>query len=764
MVDAGLEYEELMTLDKIGHSDETAPSTVGFFSSVDGKLHKYPFTPNYWVKNLVSRVRFSTAVSNMLVSHAGIVLEIGPHGTLSSAMRDALKTKSQPFNYTSAMSRGLDCMASFLSSVGYLHQHGVQLNLKSLLGPGKAVSGLPVYPWDHERSFHNESRMARAWTSRSYPDHCLLGSRVPEGGDLNALWRNVLHVSDQPWISEHMIGGSIIFPFAGYIAMAGEAIRQLKNAESGASYRIRHAVVHSALTVSTLQPVEMTTSLRPYRLSDGQDSSLHDFSIMSYDGSVWTKHCEGQICLSDGGAAQLDQSIRMDLPRIVEPTRIYGDLAIVGYQWGPEFRGLKEITAATTKKIAAAQVPNIEPDSPFTLHPITIDMSLQLMIIARAKGLGRHVNGLSLPTAIEEIFIGPTKNPIIEGRAVWDDEGSPCVEGIVDGTVVLRASGINLRSVHSDEASNSSRSHFPARLHWFPDFEMIDKASLIIPPTGNRDGWVMLEEIGLLCLLETYDKVKSLSPGHPHFGQFRDWLQYELKAAADGVYKRVEDPASLMKLSRAERVKAMYELRDKLMYIPGNRSPINVATAMLRLFEHFEQLFTGEVDGLSLLRDDNLLTKMYDDSIFDCSNFAKVFSHANPRLRILEVGAGTGATALHILKALKGQIGRPLYSSYTFTDISAGFFPAAKERLADFSNVDFKVFDISKSPTDQDFELDSYDLIIATNVIHAAPVLQESLLNLQPLLRKDGLVLITEPYDFARSTKYGKCYSSLQVC
>ena len=44
-------------------------------------------------------------------------------------------------------------------------------------------------------------------------------------------WRNILHLDEVPWISDHRIHNDIIFSAAGFIAMAIEAIRQIKAIE-----------------------------------------------------------------------------------------------------------------------------------------------------------------------------------------------------------------------------------------------------------------------------------------------------------------------------------------------------------------------------------------------------------------------------------------------------------------------------------------------------------------------------------------------------
>ena len=128
---------------------------------------------------------------------------------------------------------------------------------------------------------------------------------------------------------------------------------------------------------------------------------------------------------------------------------------------------------------------------------------------------------------------------------------------------------------------------------------------------------------------------------------------------------------------------------------------------------------------------ENTLAQIYDTVSFDYSRLVKAYSDQKPNLRILEVGAVTGGSTELILRGMQpiGQYSR--YSRYTFTDISAGFFSAARERFATAPNMDSMVFDISQDPLEQNFVPDSYDLIIAANVVHATPSFSQTLHHLQ---------------------------------
>ncbi len=102
-------------------------------------------------------------------------------------------------------------------------------------------------------------------------------------------------------------------------------------------------------------------------------------------------------------------------------------------------------------------------------------------------------------------------------------------------------------------------------------------------------------------------------------------------------------------------------------------------------------------------------------------------------LRILEIGAGTGGLAAQVLPLLERGV-----HAYTFTDVSAGFFSAAAQKLAAFPEVEFKVFDLERPGTEQEFEADSYDFIIGTNVLHAVADVRATLRHLHDLLAPGG--------------------------
>ena len=104
------------------------------------------------------------------------------------------------------------------------------------------------------------------------------------------------------------------------------------------------------------------------------------------------------------------------------------------------------------------------------------------------------------------------------------------------------------------------------------------------------------------------------------------------------------------------------------------------------------------------------------------------------------LGAGTGGATKHVLKTA----GRNM-NSFTFTDISSAFFDQAQNAFRQYEDrLSFKSLDITKPVGPQGFPEHSYDMIIASNVLHATPKLEETLRNARSLLKPGGHLLFLE--------------------
>ncbi len=113
------------------------------------------------------------------------------------------------------------------------------------------------------------------------------------------------------------------------------------------------------------------------------------------------------------------------------------------------------------------------------------------------------------------------------------------------------------------------------------------------------------------------------------------------------------------------------------------------------------------------------------------------------RLRILEVGAGTGATSAKVLEALEPFGDR--IAEYCYTDLSKAFLFRAEERLRPrYPYLTTRIFDAGRPPGHQGVEPGGFDIVVATNVLHATADISGTLRNVKAAMRAGGLLFINE--------------------
>ncbi len=108
-------------------------------------------------------------------------------------------------------------------------------------------------------------------------------------------------------------------------------------------------------------------------------------------------------------------------------------------------------------------------------------------------------------------------------------------------------------------------------------------------------------------------------------------------------------------------------------------------------------------------------------------------------IRVLEIGSGTGGTTAALLPCLPA--GR---TAYRYTDVSPFFFDRAREQFAAWPGIEFAEFDIDQPLPGQGVAAGSFDLVIASNAVHASRDLRAALQRLRALVAPGGLLLLVE--------------------
>ncbi|KAL3471723.1 S-adenosyl-L-methionine-dependent methyltransferase [Aspergillus californicus] len=278
-------------------------------------------------------------------------------------------------------------------------------------------------------------------------------------------------------------------------------------------------------------------------------------------------------------------------------------------------------------------------------------------------------------------------------------------------------------------------------LQWSPDSTPIPVNELMRPTRESKDEQEMIARMWVMCAIEMRDKLHAATCTKPHFERYRTWLTSEYERFKQPDYPQVPDSRSLVEMSSEARLAAMNRLREQVK----DTYMWPVIEGPWRVYDNVVDIVEGRVKLVKVLLKDGLLEKFYDwaNGLSEVRPLFNLMGRANPSLRVLEIGAGTGGTTARALEGLKSDGGR-LYSSFVFTDISPLFFDAGKRRFADYDDIEYRALDISKDPSEQGFEEGAYDVVISSNVLHATPCLVDTLKNIRKLLKPKGFLFNQE--------------------
>ena len=726
MVEPGAIFESRVR-NLIEHNEDMVP----FHSTVTRTTITKPQDLNsaYWRQNLESPVLFVDAVKSVLESadNGHGFLEIGPHSALAGPLRQIFRSaasKADPTYIPTIIRHADDPRSQLLYTIGCAYANGADVKLEIVNGPGKTLTDLPAYPWQHGIRYWHESRLAVEWRQRQSGPHEILGVRIAESSDLEPSWRNIFRLENVPWVGEHVLQGHVVFPAAGYIAMAGEAIRQLT--PDVEDYSVRQLVLKSPLVIQEKQSVEMLTTLRPVKYTDLADSEWYAFSIMANDGTGWTKHCQGQV-RSHFEHPPAEKEIKHNL-RPVNSDQWYQALEKLGLNFGRQFRGLNDIFASPVAYEADATVDDVTDScsSRYTLHPTVIDQCMQLMSVASTNGLSRRIDQLAIPAAIGHIYIRSHASQMKLGaQLVQSDNGN------LLGNATLMGNGVTLLSLNQvvffsvqDQSLDDTGIPLTAEMRWTPDPDLVSPASWLPPAIQSEtrtkianDAWKMT----ILFIMEIADRMVNCALVEPHMVNYKSWVTKEasqLRAEGHHTFPECRQWAQMCSEDRQKAIRHILSQHEGENSDDEHREVSVTFHCAQRVLQNCCEFAAGNRPPIDALMEEDSLERFYDSSnkLASWKQILQLLGQGCPSLRVLEIGGGTGSRTTDILQDLQTPEGVCLYSTYVFTDISPGFTLAAQEKFSASQNVEFKVLDISRDPQAQGFEPHAFDLVIAANV------------------------------------------------
>lgn len=794
MQDIAEEYSDLLR-----GVDPQLQTKVKFHSSVKGKmLDTDTLDAEYWVENMTAPVQFLDGVQSLYKDGNGpdVLIELGPHSTLEAPIKDIMKANpgwSSTVRYLPTLVRNKDDTMTTMFLASALYALGVDIDLSAINQTDstrtlRPLPDLPAYPWNHSKRYWHESRLSVNHQQKPFPYNDLLGDLVDDYNKYEPRWRNILRTVELPWLLDHKVQGSIIFPLTGYLAMALEAMLQYAAmwnipVTSSTYYNLREITVSRSMVLSEESPTEISFILRPREEGSRNPSkSWYVFTVYSWTGeNGWSEHCQGLLSLtqreqisslangseqnnSSGDYYQGAISTRQEIcQHTLEPSDIYSRFRRGGLQFGPGFQNITVARVAPNYSMATVTVPDAAKIMPkeceriSCIHPETLDSCFQVTALAAGEGF-LSSSDIHVPTFIKE-FTLKVNTSIMPGQQLlvyanqqhlYGDNDSDihssffAVSPQNQSDILIDVQGFTASKLPSQDAPEVSKGGrgLCYRVHYEPcaDFLTPEQIKTVfsahskdIHPTRQTEG---LEKAAFYYARRLLD---DLSPE-------------EVASAPEHLQKLHSALTSL--LARSEQEGLPFQTQDWLQSTEEDRGQFldehatvdDCGRLLSAMGENLVPIFLEEVEPLSIMLRQNLLERYYRNSSINIraneSSAALIshLAHQNPNMKILEIGAGTGSSTMRILGALGHS-----FAEYIFTDISPSFFESAKDQQQEWSGkMRYQRLNIEEDPSAQGFEPESYDLILAYSVLHATANLERTMRNVRSLLRPGGKALIGE--------------------
>ncbi|RYP41495.1 hypothetical protein DL767_001000 [Monosporascus sp. MG133] len=691
----------------------------------------------------------------------------GPHAALKAPVTEALKLSTAiDIPYHGVLRRGENGLNAFCDTLGFIWKSIYPS--RQLLDFGKfreacygtalskprPLKNLPPYSWDHDRILLKESTKSRVWRTREHPPHELLGTPSPVGNNERTLWRNIMRLDEMEWLKGHRFQNQVLFPAAGYVSMVYEAVIRIAGKRSIALVVLEDLNIDHAITLE-----EDSSGIEVDFIIDvlGSDASQITAEYSCYSGSADSgvasqgakrRNFTGRAIVKMGTPSHTALPPRSPHPlplANVNIERFYQSLLDCGLRYSGDFllHSVKRRMGLSTVTMKHLSLPgNIR------IHPATLDTAFQGLFAAFCYPGDGKMWTTYLPRSIKRVRISTTCSESkehneagLKADCYLRDESPRSFLGDVDlfcgedDHPKIQVEGLTCTSLTAPSAADDLRLF--ARTVWKRDLSSgLEPEESFKISSEDDELYEICERMAYFYLRRFRQEVSRAEIGSMewHFRHLTEWVfDHLLPQIESGRHPRVraEWGSDTLETVMAWKDNFVNQVNVQLIHAVGNALP-----SMVR----------GTVPTLQVLMENDMLSRFYRDGLGapQANNrlgaLAMSLTHRYPKMNILEIGAGSGGATATVLERIGAS-----FESYTFTDVSTGFFQDAQVRFSEHGDkLKYRLLDISRSPAEQGFQQGSFDLIIASNVLHATQYLSTTMDNCKWLMRPGGHIMLLE--------------------
>lgn len=408
------------------------PSRLPFYSTVHGEeTDGETLNADYWWRNIRSPVQFRGAIASMLDSAPGAawtLLEIGPHPILQAYLRQTARGGAAPARPLGAMARQANDVARIEAIADEAFCLGAHRDADAV-GPERGdVADLPAYPWRHADYWYKKTDEAEGLILAKR-DGALLGFRARP--DI-WVWDAQIDVDAFPYLADHKVGDSTVFPAAGYISVLLEAAAAIAGDDAQGPFGLEEFEIRRPLVLDD----DQSTMLRVKVEENGRADILARSRLAD---APWSLYARARIVRGAALPADEEPPTEAGLTE-ADPDELYRQAAEIGLDYGPTFRPVEALSVGSDMALAALATPGAPPRGGRRIAaPEQIDGAMQALIAVMMRHGDASEGDAMLPVGVKRIVARAdavaaiasarmrraTARTAVAELALFDDEGRP---------------------------------------------------------------------------------------------------------------------------------------------------------------------------------------------------------------------------------------------------------------------------------------------------------------------------------------------------
>ncbi|MFY9922040.1 MAG: SDR family NAD(P)-dependent oxidoreductase, partial [Mycobacterium sp.] len=373
-----------------------------------------PLDAQYWRRHSRQPVQFAESVRTVAALGCSALMEIGPQPVLTGAAVQVWPEHLAAPRAIVSMRKGVGDRRQIADALAAAYVGGHRPDFAALHRQPRRRLELPTYPFQRRRFWPKASGIAIDGPAVSG----ILGSAKDlASGD--SVYTSRLSVKSQPWLSDHVIYGTVVVPGATYAAMALAAV--------GAPARVKDVFFYEPIILPEKSSREVQLTLSPLEESGESGFRVHSRPYGVRDAE-WALNADGTVVtgVDDETSPEPSEAVDTVIERLnrMRPQELFETFADMELAWGPNWSGsLKSLWLGEGEAIGdiivgeeLAEHLGSEP-----MHPVLMDLCTGVAFPAFPALLAAEqgVNDLFLPLRYGQVMLAEKMPRRFYCRAKW---------------------------------------------------------------------------------------------------------------------------------------------------------------------------------------------------------------------------------------------------------------------------------------------------------------------------------------------------------